>query len=231
MSLTLESRFIENVFIVECRGAIILGPEAKSLEACLQLGAREFKRVVVAIGEVTRLDSIGLGLLVRTVDRLRKRGGDLRLSNPPAFVTQLLNMTKLTAFLQTYATEDDAIVSFLTETIDECPPDPPGHRVLVIDRSPDRGAFVRAVLTQHGYQVRSAALISDAKMLLRFQTTDYVLFGPGTPDAAVAAGTAALRSLAPRAITVELPPELRTDDAHQAAEVLLGLFQAGTASA
>jgi|SRR5580700_206343 anti-anti-sigma factor len=225
MPLSLESRFIENVFVIECKGQIVHGPEVKSFEACLQMGEREFKRLVVAIGEVSKLDSIGLGLLVRNVDSLRKRGGDLRLANPPAFVSHLLDMTKLSTFLPTYATEDDAVVSFLTQTIADWPADSPGHRVLIIDQSPDLGAFARAILTQHGYQVRSAALISDAKMLLRFQTADFILFGPGTPEAAVESGTAALRSLAPRAVTVALPGDLRTVDAHEAARVLLGLFQ------
>jgi anti-anti-sigma factor len=231
MPLTLESRFCENVFILECTGQIVIGQETKELEASLRMATREFTRVVLAMDAVTRLDSIGLGLLVRSVDGLRKRGGDLRLANPPAFVSQLLKMTKLTEFLQSYSSEDEAIVSFLTETAEERVAEPPGHRVLVIDRSADFGAFIRAVLSQHGFQVRSASLISDARMLLRFQTTDYILFGPSSPPAAVEAGTAALKPMVPRATVLSLEENFHTFDAHRAAELLLELFQHGAPTA
>ena len=227
MPLTLESRFCENVFIVECKGQIVIGQEAKDLDATLRMATREFTRVVLAIGQITRLDSIGLGLLVRSVDGLRKRGGDLRLADPPAFVSHLLKMTRLTEFLQSYGNEDEAIVSFLTETGDERGADLPGHRVLVIDRSPDFGAFVRAVLSQHGFQVRSASLISDARMLLRFQTTDFLLFGPSSPPAAVEAGAASLKPLVPHANVLSLEENFHTFDAQRAAELLLELFQPG----
>lgn len=231
MPLTLDSRFCENVFILACNGQIVIGQEVKELEASLRMATREFTRVVLDISQVTRLDSIGLGLLVRSVDGLRKRGGDLRLASPPAFVTHLLTMTKLTEFLKCYANEDEAIVSYLTESAEERGAEAPGHRVLVIDRSADFGAFVRAVLTQHGFQVRSASLISDARMLLRFQTTDYLVFGPSSPPAAVEAGTASLRPMAPRATVLALEQDFHTFDAHRAAEILLELFQHGSPTA
>lgn len=231
MPLTLESRFCENVFILVCKGQIIIGQEVKDLDANLRMATREFTRVVLDIGEVTRLDSIGLGLLVRSVDGLRKRGGDLRLANPPGFVSHLLKMTKLTEFLQSYATEDEAIVSYLAETAEERIADQLGHRVLVIDRSPDFGAFVRAVLSQHGFQVRSASLISDARMLLRFQTADYLVFGPSAPPATVEAGTAALKPMVPRATVLALEQDFHTFDAHRAAEILLELLQPGAPNA
>lgn len=231
MPLTLESRFCENVFILECTGQIVIGQEVKDLEASLRMATREFTRVVLAIGAVTRLDSMGLGLLVRSVDGLRKRGGDLRLANPPAFVSHLLTMTKLTEFLKPYSNEDEAIVSYLTESAEGSVAEPPGHRVLVIDRSADFGAFIRAVLSQHGFQVRSASLISDARMLLRFQSTDFILFGPSSAPAAVEAGTASLQPMVPRATVLSLDQDFHTLDADRAAELLLGKFQPGSATA
>jgi hypothetical protein len=180
---------------------------------------------------VTRLDSIGLGLLVRTVDGLRKGGGDLRIADPPEFVRNLLTMTRLTSFLPCCATEDEAIASLLGEIPDERMADDAGHRVLIIDRSRDLSAFIRAVLTQHGYQVRSASLMSDAKMLLRFQSADFILFGPDTPENAVQAGTATLGALTPHAVPLTLPAEFAKYDAHQATDVLLGMFRSSGAPA
>jgi anti-anti-sigma factor len=231
MPLTIESHFCENVFILECTGQIVIGHETKALESTLELAKREFRHIVIGLRHVTRLDSVGLGLLVRTVATLRRNGGDLRIANPPEFVTDLLKLTRLTSFLQTCASEEEAIASFLTEVPDERLPDDGGYRVLLIDRSPDIGAFVRAVLSQHGYQVRSASLISDARTLLRFQSADYILFGPGTPETAVEAGAATLRSLAPRAVPLALAAEFPTYDAQQATDVLLGKFRSSAGQA
>jgi anti-anti-sigma factor len=231
MPLIIESHFCERVFIVKCAGQIVIGPETKALEGSLEMAKREFQHIVMDLAQVARLDSTGLGLLVRTVVSLRKGGGDLRIADPPAFLTELLKMTRLISFLPTCATEEEAIASFLTQIPDESIPDDTGRRVLLIDRSPDMGAFIRAVLKQHGYQVRSASLISDAKMLLRFQRTDYILFGPDTPESGVRAGTAALQSLDPGVVALALAAEFPTYDAQQATDALLGVFRNSAARA
>ena len=112
MPLQLTTRFRENVYLIHCAGRIVLGEEVNTLEAALAQSVRECSRVVLGLSEVDRLDSIGLGLVVRFVTNLRKRGGDLRLAAPPVFVVRLLGMTMLAEVLQTYDTEEDAISSF-----------------------------------------------------------------------------------------------------------------------
>jgi CheY-like chemotaxis protein len=188
---------------------------------------REFHRIVLNIAGVTRVDSSGVGLVVRYSANLRKRGGDLRLAAPPPFVTQLLDITMLNTVIDSYATEQEAIVSFLRLPSAPVTDDQAGHRVLVVDRSPDLGAFVRAVLSRHGYDVKSASLVSDAKVLLQVHPVDYILVGPGTPQMPSATVLAALKNLAPKATALQLTPEFRTFDAHQAAELLLEMFQEG----
>ena len=44
---------------------------------------------MVQAGEVTRVDSTGMGLLVRFLSHARNRGGDLRLAAPPPFLVEL----------------------------------------------------------------------------------------------------------------------------------------------
>jgi len=113
MLLSLKSRFVGNVYVIECVGRIVLGEEVKALEAALEFAEREFTQIVLNLAEVNRLDSIAMGLLVRYAERLGKRGGGLRLAAPPPFVTNLLNMTKLSPMLPGYPSEEEAIVSFL----------------------------------------------------------------------------------------------------------------------
>src|SRR5580658_7773947 len=150
MPLNLQSRFCGNVHIIQCQGRIVAGDEAKSLEAALDLTSREAPRIVLHVSEVDRVDSTGIGLLVRYASRLRKRGGDLRLAAAPVFVLDLLKLTMLSGVLQVHATEEDAIASFLRQAPAEKAHGKPGPRVLVLDQSADLCTFVKTVLAQHG---------------------------------------------------------------------------------
>ena len=225
MSLQIEERFCGNVFILQCTGRIVLGEELNFLEATFDRVIPEFHRIVVNVAAVNRLDSSGMGLLVRYAANLRKRGGDLRLAAPPPFVTEVLEITLLNTVLPTSPAEQDAVISFLAPQFAPLSHGQPGRRVLVVDRSPDLGAFVRAVLTQHGYDVHSASLVADAKILLQVHPIDYILVGPGTPQMPSEQILAALKNLAPKATALQLTKEFRSFDAHQAAEVLLEMFQ------
>ena len=126
MLLSLNSRFVGNVYIIQCKGRVVLGDEVKGLEAALEAGEREFPRIVVDLKEVSRLDSIAIGLLVRYAERLSKAGGGLRLASAPPFVVNLLNMTKLSGLLQSFPTDEDAIVSFLKQSSAEGKPEKSG---------------------------------------------------------------------------------------------------------
>ncbi len=57
MLLSLKSRFVGNVYVIECVGRIVLGEEVKALEAALELAEREFTQIVLNLSEVNRLDS------------------------------------------------------------------------------------------------------------------------------------------------------------------------------
>jgi anti-anti-sigma factor len=227
MSLQIEERFCGNVFILQCTGHIVLGDDLNALEAVFDRIIHEFQRIVLSIAGVTRLDSSGMGLMVRYAANLRKRGGDLCLAAPPPFITEVLEITLLNTVLPALPTEQEAVVSFLAPLFAPVSHDHPGRRVLVVDRSRDLGAFVRAVLTHHGYDVHSASLVSDAKILLHVHPIDYILVGPGTPQMPSEHVLAALKNLAPKATALQLTREFRSFDAHQAAEVLLEMFQEG----
>ena len=65
MLLNLSSRHVGNVYVIQCAGRVVLGEEVKALEAALDHGAHEFTQFVLNLGELNRLDSIAMGLLVR----------------------------------------------------------------------------------------------------------------------------------------------------------------------
>ena len=76
----------------------------------MQRGLREFTRVVLDVSRVDRIDSAGMGLLVRFLWHTRNRNGDVRLAAPTEFISQLLKMTKLDSVFRIYPTEEAAIV-------------------------------------------------------------------------------------------------------------------------
>jgi anti-anti-sigma factor len=223
MSLTLASRFCGNVYIIQCVGRIMAGQEALNLETALDQAELEFCRIVLNLNEVTRMDSMGLGLLVRHSARLNKRGGAIRLATPQPFVTHLLNITKLSGFLQSYPTDDDAIQSFLQRSPQNIE-QKIGPRLLVFDQSADLCVFVRTVLAQHGFDVRTACSLRDAKILLQVDTMDYILVGPGTPQLPSEKVAKELNTLSPKASALQLSADFNSHDAVVATQALLHMF-------
>jgi anti-anti-sigma factor len=226
MPLSLKSRFCGNVHIIHCQGRIVAGDEVKSLEAALEMASHEAPRIVLNASEVDRVDSIGIGLLVRFATRVRKRGGDLRLAAPQAFVVTLLKLTMLSSVLQVYATEDEAILSFLDRPADLKTAEKAGPRVLVLDQSADLCSFVKTVLMQQGFDVKTASYFQDARILLQVDHVDYILVGPDTAQFCYTTILGALRGLAPKATALQLAADFKSYDALEASEALLQLFAA-----
>ena len=229
MSLALESRHCGSVYVVRCAGKVVNGQESALLEEALKRGLREFTRVVLNVGEVDYVDSSGMGLIVRFLWHTRTRGGDLRLAGPTPLVTKLLEMTKLSAVFRIYSSEEAAIVSFLKEGAvapDEAASS--GPRVLFLDPSPDTCAFVRALLTRHGYRVLSTGLMGDAKILLNASTVDVIVLGPDSGVLSSSATLNVLQQLAPKAKTLVLEREFKSRAADEAGTALLERIQLST---
>ncbi len=224
MPLCLTSRLCGNVFVIHCQGRIVAGDEVKGLETALDAAAREVPRIVLHVSEVERLDSLGIGLLVRYAARLRKRGGDIRLAAPPQFITALLKLTMLSSVLRVHATEEEAILSFLNQPSLQMAQQKPAARVLVLDHSADLCAFVRSVLMQHDFDVRSASLVRDARILLQVDSVDYILFSSDSPQLCSEPVVGSLKALAPKAATLQLAPDFKRRDALDATSALLTLF-------
>jgi anti-anti-sigma factor len=224
MLLSLNTRFVGNVYIIRCSGRVILGDEVKALEAAFETGEREYTQFVVGLGEVSRLDSIAVGLLVRYAERMSKRGGGVRLATPPTFVENLLNMTKLSRLLPSYATEEQAIESFLKEHPADGKAERRGPRVMVADDSADLCVFVRTVLSRHGYDVKSTCSFRDAKILLKTDEVEYIVVGPGTAQLPTETVAQTLAALAPAAKVLRLPADFKIRDAQEATDALLQMF-------
>lgn len=226
MPLNLESRHCGKVYIIRCAGRIVTGAEVGELESAIHFALREFTRIVLELSQVDRIDSTGMGLLVRFLTSVRNRGGDLRLAAPTSFLVTLLEMTRLTSILRIYPSEDDAILSFYSEAAPVSQdPAASSKRVLFLDQSADLCAFVRHLLGSHGYDVHSTMLVRDAKVLLRASQVDVIVLGPGSEHLPSETVASSLKTVAPLAAMLQLEADFRHGDPHEAGRTLLNLIQ------
>jgi anti-sigma B factor antagonist len=67
---------------------------------------------VVDLGEVSMIDSSGIGLLVRCLTAAKQQSGSLKLLNPSKFAVQTLRMTGLLSLFEVFEDEAQAVASF-----------------------------------------------------------------------------------------------------------------------
>ena len=113
MSLKITMREIADATILDLSGRITLGEGLGDLRDSIRealSGTR--KNIVLNLGEVSYIDSSGLGQLIGSYATVRERGGQLKLVNLQKKVVDLMQITKLLTVFETYNTEAAALASF-----------------------------------------------------------------------------------------------------------------------
>jgi anti-sigma B factor antagonist len=85
---------------------MVAAPALKSLVEETVASGRT--RIVVDLGEVTFIDSSGLGALIAGLKATRQAGGDLRIADVPEQVMTVLRLTNLDRVLRAHPTVADA---------------------------------------------------------------------------------------------------------------------------
>ena len=116
MALKLSSRTIEGVKVIDCVGRIVFGDEASQLRETVKRELAENNRLVLNLGEVSYIDSGGIGTLVSLFTTARNAGGDIKLANLTKRVGDLLQITKLITVFESYDTEEQAAKAFNAST-------------------------------------------------------------------------------------------------------------------
>src|ERR1700726_2956526 len=113
MSLTIGTREVSHVTILDIQGRIILGPEIGELRnAVRDLVAQGKKKIILNLAHVDYLDSSGVGELVACFTTLRNAGGELKLLNLTQKVHDVLHVTKLYTVFDIKDDEFTAVKSF-----------------------------------------------------------------------------------------------------------------------
>jgi anti-sigma B factor antagonist len=113
MQLTINPREHQGVTVLDLKGRIEAGDECDSLRNTIKgLLASERPRILLNMGEVIRVDSTGVGMLVEAVINTAKKGGELKLASLPKLVRGVLMVHKLLQAFEVYDNEEQALASF-----------------------------------------------------------------------------------------------------------------------
>jgi len=111
--LTINSRQAGDVTILDLSGKITIGEGSVQLrEAVRGLLESGNKKVLLNLGDVSYVDSSGIGELVSSYTTTSNTGGQLKLLNLTKKIQDLLMITKLLTVFQVYDSEQEAVASF-----------------------------------------------------------------------------------------------------------------------
>ena len=110
----ISERASGDVMIVDVSGKITLGDGGDvilkdKMQSLVQQG---YKKVLLNLGDVSYVDSAGLGEIVQSYATVTKNGGKLKLLNVTKRIKDLLSITKLLTVFECYDGEADALKSF-----------------------------------------------------------------------------------------------------------------------
>jgi anti-sigma B factor antagonist len=109
-----SSRRVDGVTILDLSGRITLGEGSVVLRDQIRdlLGKGE-KKLLLNLGDVTYIDSSGIGELVSAFTTVRNQGGELKLLNLTKKVHDLLQITKLYTVFDVKDDEASAVKAFV----------------------------------------------------------------------------------------------------------------------
>ena len=113
MTMKTNSRQVNGVTVIDLSGSITCEEGSRVLrETVKELSSQGSRNILLNLGEVTKVDTSGIGELVSAFTTMRSSGGDLKLFNPAREVHDLLQITKLTSVFDVQEDEASAIAAF-----------------------------------------------------------------------------------------------------------------------
>lgn len=113
MSVKLNTRQVGDVSVVDVSGRITLGEGSSALRDTLRdMVAKNHKKILLNLGDVSYIDSSGIGELVSGFTSVTNNGGQLKLLKLTKRVKDLLQITKLYTVFDVHEDEAGAIRSF-----------------------------------------------------------------------------------------------------------------------
>jgi len=113
MPFVLTERHVGTVTVLDLSGRLTIDDGAQRLKDKINsLIMQQRTQVVLNLGEVSYIDSGGLGQLVACLGSIAKATGALKLLNVSKRNHDLLSITRLVTLFDTFESEDEAVKSF-----------------------------------------------------------------------------------------------------------------------
>jgi anti-sigma B factor antagonist len=113
VSIQVSTRQVGDVSVVDVAGRITLGEGASTLrETIRDLAAKGNKKILLNLGDVSYIDSSGIGELVSAYTTVTNQGGSLKLLGLTKRVKDVLQITKLYTVFDVFDSETSAVRSF-----------------------------------------------------------------------------------------------------------------------
>jgi anti-sigma B factor antagonist len=101
------------ITIMDIKGALVLGDPADEVRSqAQQLLQSGQKNIAVNLGEVTQMDSSGLGVLLRAHNAFKQAGGKIKVYAVPKRVMQLFKMVRMDTVFDISEDEASALSGF-----------------------------------------------------------------------------------------------------------------------
>ena len=111
MDIEVDKR--QNGAVIRLSGNITGIPnDAEFNNAIKNLLEEKNKKIVVDFGEISYVNSTGLGIIVRGYQSVKAAGGNIKLASPNKKMQSLIELTKLDAIFDVYESTDIALRSF-----------------------------------------------------------------------------------------------------------------------
>ncbi len=102
-----------DVVVLMISGKLMGGPDADAFDEHIKLILGEGRRkILVDLGDVSWINSTGLGILIAGHARAEKVGGEMKLCKVSRRVESILMVTRLNMIFESYADEAQALASF-----------------------------------------------------------------------------------------------------------------------
>ena len=113
MAVKITNRQVGDVTVIDASGRITLGEGSSTIRDTIRdLTGKGNRKILLNLGDVTYIDSSGIGELVSAFTSVTNQGGQLKLLNLTKRVQELLQITKLYTVFEVFDDEAVAIRSF-----------------------------------------------------------------------------------------------------------------------
>ena len=113
MTMKASTRQVDGITIIDLSGRITLGEGSVVLRDTIRDSVGQgIKKILLNLGDVTYIDSSGIGELVSAYTTVRNQGGELKLLNLTKKIRDLLQITKLYTVFDVKDDEASAVSAF-----------------------------------------------------------------------------------------------------------------------